>query len=271
MSNNIYGWIITISITFLFQPGVAQSINSDAIQVKVLYEALEFDKAINRGQSLLTGDGKFDKDELITIHQFTALSFYHVGKIDSARSHFLSLLSIAPAFELDPIKISPKIIDFFNQLKEEIPDRGTDTPIGYTKYVFVEDLRPGATLRSMVLPGWGQIHKGQKKRGWIMGGAFLSSFAATGISLYLEKKNHDEYLDSSTPSAIEENYQTYDDWFKRRKFFTISTLSIWAVAVLDALWSPYPQATISAEDWGLSVSLNIPLRKLLNADKSSRR
>ncbi len=261
MSNKNCIFLIVPIIIFFYSTSPAQLTDNNAIQVKILYEALEFDKAISTGQELVKTNLEFNKDELSIIHQFVALSFYNMGKIDSARSHFLSLLSINPGFELDPIKVSPKIISFFNQLKEETQSVPADNTIGYTKYVFMEDLRPGATLRSFILPGWGQLYKHQKRRGYIIGGAFVASLAATVVSLYLEKTNHDKYLESTTPSTIEENYQTYNDWFKRRKLLTISTISIWAVAILDALWSPYPHGGISIDNNNLSFSVNIPLGK----------
>jgi hypothetical protein len=246
---------------FYQQPFYAQLTNYNAVQVKVLYEALEFDKAIQSGQNLLKSNYQFNRDELSTIHQFMALSFYNMGNIDSARVHFLSLLSIQPDFELDPVSVSPKIISFFEQLKNETQNSKAGQAIGYTKYVFLEDLRPGATLRSALLPGLGQIYKHQKKRGYFIGSAFIASLAATGISLYFEKDNHNKYLDSTTPNTIEENYKTYNNWFKKRKLFTITTISIWAVAVLDALWAPYPQATLSVDKHNVSLSINLPLRK----------
>ena len=259
MSNNLRNLFILFISIFFVNISLAQL--TDANQVRVLYETLEFDKAIDAGQDLLNSNARLDRGELLTIHQYMALSFYNLGKIDSARTHFLSLLSIDPAFELDPIKVSPKIIAFFNQLKQEIPSHAEDRDIAHTKYIFVEDLRPGAAFRSIILPGWGQIYKHQKMRGYIIGGAFIASLAATGISLYLEKDNRDKYLGSTTLTDIEKNYQTYNDWFKRRKFFTVSTVCIWAAAVVDALFIPYPRAEISLDNSNLSISLNIPLRK----------
>jgi hypothetical protein len=190
-----------------------------------------------------------------------ALSFYNIGKLDSARSHFLTLLSIQPDFELDPINVSPKIISFFEQIKKEVKSSQTENAIEYTKYVFLEDPRPAATFRSALIPGWGQMYKSQKKRGYIIGGAFIASLIATGASIYFEKDAHNKYLDSTTPNSIEENYNLYNGWFKKRKLFTITTISIWVVAVLDALWAPYPQATLSVDKHNVSLSINLPLRK----------
>lgn len=261
MSNKTCIFLIFLFSIFFIKSGSAQLANNSARQVKILYEALEFNKAIKTGKNLLESDLGFGKGYLITIHQYVALSFYNLGKIDSARSHFLSLLSIDPAFELDPIKVSPKIISFFDDLKKEIGSQPAEEAVGYTKYIFVEDLRPGATFRSIILPGWGQLYKHQKMRGYILSGAFVASLAATGVSLYFEKDTRNKYLANTMPSTIEENYQTYNDWFKRRKLFTVTTICIWAVAILDALWAPYPQAGISIDNKNLSFSLNIPLRK----------
>lgn len=261
MLNKTRIFLLFIAFVFLCQLSIAQPPGNNALQVKILYEALEFGNSVNAGQQILNSNQQLNRQELTTIHQYMALSFYTLGEIDSARSHFLTLLSIDPAFELDPIKVSPKIITFFNQLKEETRSQPAENAVGYTKYIFMEDLRPGATFRSIILPGWGQAYKHQKTRGYIFGGAFVASLAATGVSLYFEKDNRDKYLESTTPSGIEENYQTYNDWFKRRKLFTVTTVVIWAVAVLDALWAPYPQAEIAIADKRLSLSINISLGK----------
>jgi tetratricopeptide (TPR) repeat protein len=261
MSNRIFVFLLLAAAICYQRPCFAQLVNYNAIQVKVLYEALEFDKAIESGQILLKSRQKFTREELATVHQYMALSFYNTGKIDSARSHFLSLLSIQPDFEPDPINVSPKIISFFEQLKNETVTRPTDHAIGYTKYVFLQDLRPGATFRSAVLPGWGQLYKHQKTRGHIIGGVFIASLMATGVSLYLEKDNHNKYLDSTTPASIEANYDTYNSWFKKRKVFTITTISVWAFSILDALWAPYSHSALSIRNNEISLSMHIPLRK----------
>jgi len=261
MSNKIFVFLLLASAISYQRPCIAQLANYNAIQVKVLYEALEFDKAIQSGQNLLKSGQKFAREELATVHQYMALSFYNTGKIDSARSHFLTLLSIQPNFEPDPINVSPKIISFFQQLKNETATRPADHAIGYTKYVFLQDLRPAATFRSAVLPGWGQFYKHQSTRGYIIGGVFIASLMATGISLYLEKDNHNKYLDSTTPASIEANYDTYNNWFKKRKVFTITTMSVWAFAILDALWAPYPHPALSVGNDEISLSIQLPLRK----------
>jgi hypothetical protein len=249
-------------IVFASISGYSQLTNYDPQQVRVLYESLEYEKAVLTGNLLLRSNYSFNKDDLIFLHEYIALSFYNLGEIDSSRSHFLSLLSIHPEHELDPIKVSPKIINFFDRLKSEtkMPLEATKlTP--YKEYVFVEDVRPKAGLRSALLPGLGQLYKGQKKKGLIIGGLFITSLAATGVSLYFEKDSEDKYLQSTIPSNIEVNYNTYDNWYKRRQFFTITTVSVWAIGILDALFTPYAGITFTQNSHdNLSLTLNFPLR-----------
>ena len=249
-------------IIFTSISGYSQLTNFDVQQVRVLYESLEYDKAISIGNLLLKSNYSFSKNDFIILHEYMALSFYNVGNIDSSRSHFLSLLSINPEYDLDPIKVSPKIIDFFNQLKSEIKSPSEKVElVPYKEYVFMEDIRPKAGLRSTILPGWGQIYKGQKKRGLIIGGLFFASLAATGISLVFEKESEDKYLQSTTPSTIEDNYNTYNEWHKRRQFFSITTISIWAIGIFDALYMPYENIALSVNPHNdILLSINIPFR-----------
>ena len=124
-------------IIFTSISGYSQLTNFDVQQVRVLYESLEYDKAISTGNLLLKSNYSFNKNDFIILHEYMALSFYNVGNIDSSRSHFLSLLSINPKYDLDPIKVSPKIIDFFNQLKSEIKSPYEKVElVPYKEYVF---------------------------------------------------------------------------------------------------------------------------------------
>ncbi len=244
---------------FSFLALQAQSSTADILQVKFYYDAVEFEKAISTGKEILTSGQPFAPDELLFLHRYVALSYYNVGQVDSARTHFLSLLSVDPGYELDPVTVSPKIIDFFNDIKKDYQAlAGSGPGAAYTRYVFVEDLRPGAAWRSMILPGWGQFYKHQKTKGYLLGGAFWGSLLATGISLLQENAAREKYLDSNTPEDIERTYSDYDQWHKTRQVFTIASAALWAVAVGDALWSPYSRASLAARpEGGVLMTLQI--------------
>jgi len=209
-----------------------------------LYESLQFEKAIELSRQLLRTPRKFTKDDLLLIHQFTAYAFFNLGKPDSARKHFVTILDMDPNYQLDPVTTSPKIIRYFNDLKTALKSRAVETTIAYTRYIFIKDPRPGAAWRSAILPGWGQWYKGQREKALWIGTAFGVSTAFTLVAALLEKHYHQKYLDSNQPSTISDRYNTYNFWYKTRKVSLALVGTVWLASFADALWAPYaPPAT----------------------------
>ncbi len=238
----------------------AQIANTDILQVKFYYDDVEFDKAVNSGRAVLESSQDLTANELAFLHRYIALSYYNIGKLDSSRTHFLSLISIKPDTELDPVNTSPKIIDFFNTIQKDYAEITASPQISvYTQYVFLEDRRPAAGLRSVALPGWGQYYKGQKTKGIVLGSAFLGSFFVTGFSWIKESQTRDTYLASTTPEEIENGYNSYNKWYKTRRSFMVVTAVIWAIAIGDAFITPYAQPTVDVTTNG-EMSLGIHLR-----------
>ncbi|RMF56424.1 MAG: hypothetical protein D6748_13560 [Calditrichaeota bacterium] len=247
---NGYGSLILAIILLhcLWSSGavLSQQMEPEVQQVKQLYDSLEFEKAISIGQEVLKSRKQISLDGLVIVHRYMALSFYNVGEQDSARSHFLSLLSLNPDEELDPVFISPKIIEFFNKIKEEyLAQQATPTGKPFTRYVLVDDPRPGAGWRSALIPGWGQFYKHQPRKGILIGGAFWSSLLFTGFAALKEKQTHQDYRDAVSPKDIDARYNTYNRWYRTRQIMTYTTLLLWSLSVGDALWSGYPTPVVT--------------------------
>ena len=252
-----------------FQILWAQPSPTDVLQVKYYYESVAFEKVISLGKKLLHSPEEKTPEELALVHRYMALSYYNLGQLDSSRAHFLSLLSIQSDTELDPVTVSPKIIDFFNSIKKDyVALQRADAMPGFTRYIFVKDLRPAAGWRSALLPGWGQFYKKQKIRGIILGGAFWSSLVATGIAALKEGQTHRDYLDSQTPDDINRNYDTYNKWYKTRRFLTVTTAILWGITLGDALWSDYPKPMVAFSEKG---DIMLGMRIAFNLNNSSRK
>ncbi len=251
MPNN---WGLTLLFFLFTQFSLkAQPAHSRALQVQQLYESLQFEQAIDLSRQLLRTPQKFTKDDLLLIHQFTAYAFFNLGQPDSARKHFVTILAMDPNYQLDPVTTSPKIIRYFNALKQAFKNRSVETSIAYTRYIFIKDLRPGAAWRSAILPGWGQWYKGQKKKAMWVGTAFGLNATFTVVAAFLEKHYHQKYLDSKQPSAISKNYDTYNFWYKTRKVSLALLGTVWLASFADALWAPYVPLPASPQP---KVSLN---------------
>lgn len=256
---NKYRFLL-ISILLVLQTNlIAGSAPEQAFRVRQLYESLQFEQAVALGRSLLKSDHVFNREELLTIHQYSGYAFFNLGQIDSARAHFLSLLTIDSGYRLDPVNTSPKIIRFYNKIKKAyLQKRVKESNPAYVKYVFVEDPRPAAGWRSAILPGWGQYYKKQLQRGRIYGVAFVTAGVAALTGFALEKYYHQKYLDSKIPAKINDNYDKYNFWYKTRRVSLYLTAIVWGASIADALWGPYEKAKLSASfQNGTTLSLQI--------------
>ena len=109
------------------------------------------------------------------------------------------------------------------------------------RYVRVNDPRPSAALRSLAVPGWGQIHKGDRARGVVFGAAWAAGVAGTLGSHAARADARRAYLDAPTPEEATALYPAFDRWHKARAAFAIGTGVVWAAAVVDALASGGPE------------------------------
>ncbi len=235
----------------------AQPRGIQPLQVKFLYEDLRFEDAIRYGQKVLQSENRLTKKEIILVHKYMAFSFFNLGERDSARVHFLTLLSLSPDLKLDPVSTSPKIIEFFEAVRQEFQQLSRENRLVPVKeYIFLEDRRPGAAWRSALLPGWGQFYKQQKKRGYWFGGIFLGSAAFTITAYALERKYHSDYTNETAVENIPALYDRYNRWSKIRRTMTVVTALTWVSAFADALWSDYPRIQLTtAPNQGMALSL----------------
>ena len=107
----------------------------------------------------------------------------------------------------------------------------------------------GAGVRSAIVPGWGQIHTGQRAKGVL----FLAVEAAafTGV-LWADAKREDaqqdytearlEYLAADQLDEIEETYlemrKAFDElnrWHENRKHWAYAAAAVWLANVVDAV------------------------------------
>jgi len=208
-------------------------------QIEEAYNNINFDRVINLSSRALENHDLYSADELIDLYKIRGFTFFHIGNESEAKSSFQSALTINPELKLDEITVSPKIIDFFNNLKKRTAtDMNKKQEPGFTKYVLVDDPRPAAALRSAILPGWGQYYKEEEEKAYIVFSAFAANSIALVYSLIQENSTRDEYIKANSSSQIESKYKSYNSWFKARQFLTYSEILIWSFAFADALWSP---------------------------------
>lgn len=235
----------------------AQISDSRILAVKIHYDELQYERAVATGNRLLTGGGDFSPGDLAFLHRYMALANYNLGRQDSSRSHFRSLLSLRPDLRLDPAEVSPKIIEFFDGIRAEMETAQPGT--GFTRYVMVEDDRREALWRSALVPGWGQVHKGQWTRGLLVGGLFWGSVAALTWNALEEGDARDAYTAAVFPDDIAARYDDYNGYHRARQWWTVAAVSLWALNAVDAGWGP--RSTPRLDRDGLSLSLQWTVRR----------
>ena len=235
-------------------------------QVEASYEALDYAQAEALARQALARPEVFSRDHLVRLHTTLGLLLYAQNDPLAAAEQFRAALSLDPRLTLDPVLVSPVTVAFFESTKEAFlrEQAGTPRPEPAVRYVVVRDRRPGAALRSLALPGWGQRAKRQAAWGWALTAAWAATLGGGAYAHAERLQARRAYLDAPTPEEAEALYGPYNRWHKTRGALLAGTGVVYAVAVLDALATGAPEAPpvparLSVEPGGMGLRLRVRL------------
>ncbi|MFZ5516693.1 MAG: hypothetical protein ACOY90_08650 [Candidatus Zhuqueibacterota bacterium] len=218
--------------------GLSQSRQSPYDQLLRAYQQLDYQTAKALGQKITSDYASHSLYQLAETHKILGVIAYSEGDMDVAKNQFESALSIDDNAQLDSVYVSPKIIQFFNEQKlryiQSTPENASNTAQP-PRYILIRDPRPAAALRSLALPGWGQLYKKEKRKGYSLAGAAGLSIFGTGMLHILQNNAHDAYLEATDPSDIESRYDRYNALYKWRNGLALCTAGIWLYSFFDAL------------------------------------
>ena len=202
------------------------------------FRQLDYGTAQKIGKQIVADFKSFTPIELLETHKILGVIAYQDGDVPEANAQFEQALSIDRTAQLDSVYVSPKIIQFFNELKlsyhSKKESNETEKSIQY-RYLVAPDPRPAATLRSIVLPGWGQLYKNDKTKGYVLISSTASVGVATVIFHILQKDYHNQYLKATDPKIIEQKYDKYNSFYKLRNNTALVAGGIWLYSFFDAL------------------------------------
>ncbi|WP_420454620.1 hypothetical protein [Rubrivirga sp.] len=225
---------------------------------------LDYETAEARAREAL---GRFDAlspDQLVTVHTTLGVLLYARNQPVEARRQFEAALSLDPGLTLDPVLVSPKTVEFFDEVRATAgPDSGT-AGAPAIRYVVLPDPRPTAALRSLVLPGWGQFTKGDRAKGWafaVAAGAVTAGAVAAHV-VYLDA--HREY--NLPVPRTEEEFNALNDrqqlWLDVRNGLLNGAAVVWGAAALEALVTGGPaveRLAVEPASEGVGLSLRVGL------------
>lgn len=257
---------VVLLLVLCAAPGLAHAQTSDPVgllgAMEDAYQRLDYATAERLAREALATPELLSADQIVRVHTTLGLLFHARGEPLEARQHFAAALSLDPGLTLDPVLVSPKTLSFFETVRDQVAD-SADAAAGPTvRYVRVRDRRPAATLRSLAVPGWGQLYKGERAKGWVLAGAWGAFATGTLAAHIVRSEARQDYLDATTPLEIAERYDTYNAWHRARGALMIGAAAVWAYAAFDALVSEGPRTddlALTASERGVGVALRIRL------------
>ena len=219
--------LLLILAGFLCPPAKAQD-SGIVERVRTLYQDLRYDEGEERALQAIDQADVYDVNELAELHAILALIHYVEQNEDRARQEFLTALALKPDLELDPILVPPRAITFFDELRAEVLRDGPLLDHQSRRYILLSDPRPGAAMRSALVPGWGQYYKGHRTKGWVVGGLFIGSVTAAIIA-------NASVADTGDTNGTDGGGSTLF-----RDAMIVTSAGIWLYGYLDALLDDTP-------------------------------
>lgn len=217
----------------------------DINNIRSLYESFEYKEVIGFSDSLLADRGKLDKSDLTEVLLMKAVSHYALTEEDKARKCFIEMLKIDRHLELDSEKVSPKIVNLFNDVKNDfiqaIPEeqKFIDTKLAATDQTNNDFIltklqdQKNSIIRSFIFPGWGHLYSGNITKGAIISSAALINLGSLIYFIIDVNSKEKKYLTATNVNAIKSSYDTYNRSYKTRNILISSMILIYTYAQVD--------------------------------------
>ncbi len=241
--------IISLLFFFTYQLSFNQIQKKIGENLKTKFENFEYENIISITDSILKSNSKISIDDSIQIFYFRALSAYHLSDINLSEKSFKTLVNLDKNFVLDSAEVSPKIIAFFEQIKQREIENSKKTSsktdnenslyslknlIAREREIYRESI-----WKNLIMPGWGNFVRNEKTKGYFFSLTFSASLISS-IYFYLDANSKEkDYLNEINPDKISEKYSIYNKSFKIRNVSFIVLVLIYFYSQFDLLSRTY--------------------------------
>lgn len=205
-----------------------------------LYQDADYDASVRLLAQLIVIQRVLPTDTAAEIHKYLAFNLVAQRQMDLARREFGAAIRLNPRIEVgEESAISPKIRRAFFSVQDN----------SLTKTF--RSSRRRTVLRSVVAPGWGQIHRGSRRRGFLYAGLQASLLAGSmlGARSFYKARNAYEtfgpdealYLYAQTNSVqtvqaeVASRFGRYQSAGRRANILVALFAGAWAVNIVDAV------------------------------------
>ncbi len=263
---------LVFGLLFIYLTSYSQSIDI----IKAKFESFEYNTAIELINNKFLSDTSLTKDQKIDLLKMKAISFYSLSVPDSARKSFIDLLYLDENVDFDPVRTSPKIIEYFNSVKlvfenivenkatEDTQEPG-DVKEQIEHQIFDSDLYTKSIFRSILLPGLGHLTAGSKTKGWLLTTFGTANLAAMVYYIFDTNTKEKQYLNEKDLAKIGSKYNTYNESYKIRNILIGTFTAIWFYSQIDLLFNEddlfikkvKPSLSLKTNQFGSYYSLSV--------------
>jgi tetratricopeptide (TPR) repeat protein len=149
--------------------------------------------------------------------KYLALSYAAIGNISAAKEHLRIALRLDPKMALDTAAVSPGIFELFYQVKKDMA-------------------REGAVC-SCFIPGWGQMAKGETRKGCLVLGGSIATVVTSALLWLVAEDRHNDYLalGHDDLAQMDAYYASYDRWYKAALLSSTVCAGFYVYGFYDAL------------------------------------
>jgi hypothetical protein len=250
-----------LTVIFFFAAisvSLAQEVTFD--KVKQQFENGKDDEVIKNSDRLIT-EHTLSDSLMIEIHLMRALVFYTTGKDSSIKKSFESILEIKNNYVPDPLVISSRLIPIFEEVRSDYFKKHPDLVIPpdlipkEQAQAVNQEISKIAVAGNFLLPGIGQLHKGESVKGMITTAASLLNLGAVFYFTSDASRKQSDYLNETNKALIQGKYDDYNKSYKLRNTFIITYAAIWVFSQIDFLFSSDQQE--SKENVQLNSFINL--------------
>lgn len=231
----------------IFSTAYAQSDSLTVNEIRNKFKSFKYSEVISETEDFVSDTKAISKKALLEILELRAISFYSMGNIKSSLSTFIKILEIDTDFQLNLQTTSPKIIEFFEEIRtnfrqdSQTPQQPSDLkePKSTTRKENSpnpKDNFNSAILKSILLPGWGHLSRGSKTKGLVIGALGLGSLSSAIYFTIDAHSKEEAYLNETNRSLIQSRYAKFNAAYKKRNAFIVAYAVIWLYTQIDLLY-----------------------------------
>jgi hypothetical protein len=243
----------------IFLPGIVfsqtnNSADSSLSALRSLYDDGKYSNCEFEARRLLERRDLSDSIRILA-EQHLAFALVAQEQHDGAVEHFTTILLLTPSFDLDPVLTSPKILTVFNEAKLKYLSRQKRA---------VAEPRPAASApasgpawRTLVFPGWEQLHQGRSTAGISFAAAGTATLTAIVYCDIQRRDKHNSYLAANTSSLAASRYDDYNGYYKTEMYSVFAFVAVYLTSQIDVILSPQDQFGVALQSETTSLSFQV--------------